>query len=195
MVDCGNIRICLISGNHVLRFVKFFFSIGIMQISQRVPSKSGTAVLWVFGCFASLSWHLAYWASGKIGLATAIVFWGATAGVRHGMICYRTGDVSAAVAPVGTRWGSRFIASGTFAQWEHAMQVRWDPPLQIELLPRGRVFTWILPVPGTFVSSAGHSYPYPELYPGYGYSIFIPARNFCKFCTPVPQYPWLLEVL
>ena len=33
----------------------------------------------------------------------------------------------------------------------------------IELLPRGRVFTWVLPVPGTFVSSVGHSYPYPEL--------------------------------
>ena len=32
-------------------------------------------------------------------------------------------------------------------------------------------------------------------YPGYGYGIFVPARNFCKFCTPVPQYPEHLEVL
>ena len=31
-------------------------------------------------------------------------------------------------------------------------------------------------------------------YRGYG-TAFIPARNFCKFCTPVPQYPERLEVL
>ena len=45
------------------------------------------------------------------------------------------------------------------------MQVRWDPnpPLQIELLLRGRVVSWVLPVPGTSVSSVGHLYPYPEL--------------------------------
>ena len=48
-----------------------------------------------------------------------------------------------------------------------------------------------LPVPGTSVNSARQCYKYP----GYGHSIFIPARNFCKFCTPVPQYPKLLEVL
>ena len=99
------------------------------------------------------------------------------------------------------------------------MQVGLNCPLQIELLPRGRVFTRVLPVPGTSVSSEQHPYraPYKELlwvlyihartrnfckictpvpqYSGYGYSIFIPARNFCEFCTHVPQYPELLEVL
>ena len=100
------------------------------------------------------------------------------------------------------------------------MQVRSHPPLQIELLPRGRVFTWgyypypqllqvlrtFTPVQRTSVSSVQYDIhtrtrnftkictTVPQ-YPGYGYSIFIPARNFCKFCTPVPQYPELLEVL
>ena len=63
-------------------------------------------MLCVFGGSASLSWHLDYRVGGKIGLANAIIFvLGATAGVRYGMICYRTTavDVSAAVAPVGTR--------------------------------------------------------------------------------------------
>ena len=55
-----------------------------------------------------------------------------------------------------------------------------------------------IPVPGTSVRYVRHSYPYPELYvssvrpwpqyPGYGYNSFIPARNFCEFCTPVPHY-------
>ena len=44
--------------------------------------------LYVFGRFASLSWHLADRAGGKIGLATAVIlFEGATAGVRCAMTC------------------------------------------------------------------------------------------------------------
>ena len=65
------------------------------------------------------------------------------------------------------------------------MQTRWKLPLQIELLPRGRVFTWILPVPGTSVSSTRQCHKYP----GYGYNMFIPARSFWEFCktfAPVP---------
>ena len=62
-----------------------------------------------------------------------------------------------------------------------------------------------IPVPGTSVSSVGHSYPYPELLAvlyarghntrGTGTACFVPARSFCELCTPVPQYPELLEVL
>ena len=47
------------------------------------------------------------------------------------------------------------------------------------------------PVPGTSESSVRRCHKDP----GYGYSMFIPARNFWKFCTPVPQYPEVLEVL
>ena len=55
--------------------------------------------------YSSLSWHLAYRAGGKIGLATAIfVLRRHNRGTPwYGIICYRTADVSAAVAPVGTR--------------------------------------------------------------------------------------------
>ena len=58
-----------------------------------------------FGSFvSSLSWHLWLGAGDKDGLATAISFLGATAGVRHDTICYsRRVDVSADVAPVETR--------------------------------------------------------------------------------------------
>ena len=62
-----------------------------------------------------------------------------------------------------------------------------------------------IPVPGTPVSSVGYSYPYPELLRvlytpchntrGTGAALFVHARNFCEFCTRVPQYPELLEVL
>ena len=83
------------------------------------------------------------------------------------------------------------------------MQARWNPPIHIELLPRGCVFTRVftrtrnfckfcrifIPVPGTSVSSARQCHKYP----GYGYSIFITARNCCKFCTSVPQYSKVLQ--
>ena len=62
-----------------------------------------------------------------------------------------------------------------------------------------------IPVPGTSGSSVRHSYLYPEflevLYArghktrGTGTACFLPARNFCEFCTAVPQYLELLEVL
>ena len=62
-----------------------------------------------------------------------------------------------------------------------------------------------IPVPRTSGSSVRHSYPYAEalevLYArghitrGTGTASVVPARNFCEFCTPVPQYPELLEVL
>ena len=49
-----------------------------------------------------------------------------------------------------------------------------------------------IPVPGTSGCSVT---PVPQ-YPGYGRTAcFVPARNFCEFCTLVPQYPELLEVL
>ena len=64
-----------------------FFADGNNADLAVISSKSWT-ILCVFGGFASsLSWHLAYRASGKVGLATAIFFSGATAGVRYGMIC------------------------------------------------------------------------------------------------------------
>ena len=51
-------------------------------------------------------------AGGKIRLATSVIFLRRhSRGMPCGMICYRTVDVSAAVAPVDTRWGSRFTAS------------------------------------------------------------------------------------
>ena len=40
-----------------------------------------------------------------------------------------------------------------------------------------------IPVPGTSESSVRQCHKDPV----YGYGVFIPARNFCKFCTPVPQ--------
>ena len=62
-----------------------------------------------------------------------------------------------------------------------------------------------IPVPGTYGSSVRPSYPYLEflgvLYArgqntrGTGTACFVPARNFCELCTPIPQYPELLEVL
>ena len=73
--------------NHVLLIVNDFYPIGIMQISLSYH-RNLELLFRVFGGFASLSWHLACRAaSGKIGLATAIVVLGATAGVRYGMIC------------------------------------------------------------------------------------------------------------
>ena len=64
---------------------------------------------YVFGHFACLSWHLADRAGGKIGLATAMIF---LRRHRRGTLCYDLyAVVSAAVAPVATRCGSRFIAS------------------------------------------------------------------------------------
>ena len=48
-----------------------------------------------------------------------------------------------------------------------------------------------IPIPGTSVSSVRQCHKYP----GYGYSIFIPARNLCKLFTPVTQYPEVLDVL
>ena len=64
--------------------------------------------------------------------------------------------------------------------------------------------TTSIPVQRTSLSYVRHSYPYPELpYDLYARATiprvrgqhFIPARIFRKFCTPVPQYPGLLEVL
>ena len=62
-----------------------------------------------------------------------------------------------------------------------------------------------MPVPGASASSVRHSYRYPEILEvlyarghntrGTDTACFVPARNFCEFCTPVPQYPELLEVL
>ena len=62
----------------------------------------------------------------KLSLRLPLFFGGATAGVRHGMVCYRTVDVSAAVAPI--RWGSRFIASVVVV----------NSPQSYDGLPRGR---------------------------------------------------------
>ena len=45
-----------------------------------------------------------------------------------------------------------------------------------------------IPVPGNTVSSVR---PWPQ-YPGNGYNVCIPFRNFCEFRTPLPQYPELL---
>ena len=62
-----------------------------------------------------------------------------------------------------------------------------------------------IPVPETSRSSVRHSYLYPKLLEvlcarghktrGVGTARFVPARNFCEFCTPVPQYPEVLEIL
>ena len=61
------------------------------------------------------------------------------------------------------------------------------------------------PVPRIPGGSVRHSYLCPELLEvlyarvhntrGTGTACFVPARNVCEFCTPVPQYPELLEVL
>ena len=51
--------------------------------------------------------------------------------------------------------------------------------------------TTFMPVPGTFGCSVRpcHNTRGPAT------SCFVPARSFCELCTPVPQYPELLEVL
>jgi len=110
---------------------------------------------------------------------------------RRGTLCYDLVAVSAAVAPVATRWGSRFIASVVVVGNAHTatdrlgdvgpvrtchMQVGWNPLLQIELLPRGRVFT------------RGY-YLYPELM-WVLHNISTRTKNFCELCTtfiPVPE--------
>ena len=79
-------------------------------------------------------------------------------------------------------------------RWSSENVPRLNPSLQIELLPRGRVFCRVLPVPGTSVSSAQHPDPYKELL-RVVYDIHTRTLNFCKICTPVSQYPELLEVL
>ena len=48
--------------------------------------------------------------------------------------------------------------------------------------------------PRTSASSVGHLYPYPELLEVLN-DIHTQTRNFCEFCTPVPQHQELLEVL
>ena len=65
--------------------------------------------------------------------------------------------------------------------------------------------TTLIPVQRTSASSVRHSYPYPELVwvlyapchntRGTGTTFLVRTRNFCEFCTPVPQYPELLWVL
>ena len=89
------------------------------------------------------------------------LFRGSTAGVRYGMICYRTVGVSAAVTPVGTRRGSRFIASMVAVdgsqccdglprgRWPgESMPCKFGGILRSKLKSsRGRVFTWVLPEP------------------------------------------------
>ena len=63
----------LLSGNHVLRIVNVFVPIGIMQISLSYhPSLELSSVFSV--ALLLIAWHLAYRASGNIGLATAIIF-------------------------------------------------------------------------------------------------------------------------
>ena len=70
---------------------------------------------------------------------------------------------------------------------------------------RGMVVTPGITLHRTSVSSVGCSYPYSErlqvLYArclntrGAGTACFVPPRNFCELCTPMPQYLELLEVV
>ena len=93
---------------------------------------------------------------------------------------------------------------GTLAQWEHAVQVGLILRFKSNSSPesvylRGyypyKELLWVLRDIHTRIwNFCKICTPVPQ-YPGYGCSIFIPARNFCKFCTPVPQYPELLEVM
>ena len=46
-------------------------------------------------------------------------------------------------------------------------------------------------IPGTSGSSVRRCHKDP----GYGYSMFIPAQTFWEFCTLVPQYPEVLDIL
>ena len=94
---------------------------------------------WAFPlCFGSIPWfssRLADRAGGEIVIATAMIFFEEP---PPGYAVPWSVSVGVAVAPVATRWGSRFIASfgvvdsiqtamwiasGMLAPWEHAMQV------------------------------------------------------------------------
>ena len=123
------------------------------------------------------------------------------------MICYRTVNVSAAVARrhslrlTNYRLGDGCrYASGTLAHSIENMPCKLENPLlHIELHPRRpciylgitrirnfcKFCRTFKPVPGTSESSVRQCHKYPR----YGYSIVIPARNCWKFWktfTPVP---------
>ena len=115
----------------------------------------------------------------------------ATAGERCSVICYRTVAVSAAVAPVATRWASRFIASVVVivnihtattdclgdvgpvrtwhASWMKSSTSNRTPPPRACIHPgitRTRTFCEFCTskhVQRNYVSSVRHSYPHPEL--------------------------------
>ena len=85
--------------------------------------------------------------------------------------------VSAAVAPVATHWGSRFIASlgDGLSIIHNSLEATTDCLGDIGPV-RTCHASWIK-------SSTSNRTP-----------ARCPTRNFCKFCTPVPQYPELLQV-
>ena len=102
------------------RKLSFSASLGWAEEAQKTPRREQRRrcsyhqslelrILYVFGRFAWLSWRLADRAGGESRLATAMFF---VRCHRRGTLCYDLCVVvSAAVAPVATRWGSRFIAS------------------------------------------------------------------------------------
>ena len=137
-------------------------------------------------------------------------------------LCYRITvvvDVGAAVASVGTHGASRFVASvvavDSSQSYDGSPRGRWpseDMPCKLDGIvhfksnssPEAVYLPGFLPIPGTLASSVSQC----DKHPGYGYIIFIPARNFCMFCTPftIPEtsgssvrlsypYPELLDVL
>ena len=50
-----------------------------------------------------------------------------------------------------------------------------------------------IPVPG--ISVCNVLYVCGHTTPGTGTACFVTARSFCEYCTPVPHYPELLEIL
>ena len=140
-----------------------FFPIGITHrwsavTAMQLPSTSWT-ILCVVGSFASLSRHLAYRAVvANMGLRPPLyVLKRHSLGTLwYDMLQRSIIAVSAAVAPVSTHWGSRFIASlgggfvdNSWLPWSYdrlprghwpseimpSMRVGLNPPLQIELPP------------------------------------------------------------
>ena len=113
-------------------------------------------------------WHLACGAGGKIGLATATIFSGATAGVRYGMICYRT-VVAGRLVPrwpvvevhdLSPRWwfADKALTATTdcLGLWpSENMPCKLPKILLFKSNSSPQAFSQILAVPRTFGSSAG----------------------------------------
>ena len=115
-------------------------------------------------------------------------------------------DVSAAVALVSNRLGSRSIALVVvvdssqsydelpWGRWpSEGMPCKLDGIVKSNSSPEAVHLAAFLPVPGSSVSYVRQCHKNPGNATAYSY-LPVEPWNFCKFGTPVPQYPGYLEV-